>query len=811
MRLPATLLQDVRFAGRRIWRNRTFSLAVILSFALGIGANASMLALLDALLMRAPAHVRAPRELVEISVGTIPDYETLARDSRTFASVGTAGYQSLTTESAGGAFATVRALYASTTYFSTLGTTPLLGRFPAPDEQQRGAAPVAVLSASMWRRLFGGRRDLLGHTMRLGGKPFSIIGVAPEGFAGFGRVPADVFLPLQSAALFMGEAPFADRRITWLRTLGRLRPGHSIQEASLEVTTLLHRAREADPRFAAEIPPAPVRPLLEVLRESRESAARVTVWVALVAAIVLLVAALNVANLVALQSAKNRYADAIHAAIGATTGRVLQMRAVELVLLGAAGAAAGVTLATLILRVAVALLAPMTTLVGLGVDLRFVGICVATALVALAVGFLPALLTRGHPDLGSVLRLGMAAQRPRGLGGRQWLVGGQLVVVTVLLIGAGAFQKSVRAVQATDLGVSGQGLYVVPLDFESIATPPAQIRARLERVRTNVGMIPSVAGTADVVGRTFLGEISFPQSVPGRDSLPSVLALPYVSASIVSPNFLQVVGPPVIVGRAFEAADAGGDRRVMVVSRRFAEAYWPGENALGRCVHIFGGGECTTIVGVVKDRRGLPPDTARMAEYYVPSGTPGVPVEPTAAFSPHVLLVRATSGRSGLESEIARAVRGELPTLPLVQVRALQELLDPGLRSWRLGARLFTSFAVLAFVLGAVGVYGVFSMMVEQRRREFAVRMALGADTARLARVLLADLLRLVGLAAAVGLVIVWTIRGVTRPLLFATSTVDLAVVLPTAALLIVLAILATLRPIGEVARIEPAVLLRSE
>lgn len=811
MSMTEKILYDVRYARRRLLRNRTFSLAITLSFALGIGANAAMMTLLDALLFRVPAHVRAPERLMQVSVRTVPDYEALARRSRSFASVGAAGSQPLTLETDHGSFATVRALYASATYFSTLGTTPLLGRFPAPDEQQRGAAPVAVLAASAWRRWFGADRVLLGRTIRLGGKPFTVIGVAPEGFVGFGRVPADVFLPLQSAALFMGDAPFADRRITWLQTTGRLKPGYSVSQAALEVTTLLRQAQTADPRFASEIPAAPVVPLLQVLRDSRGTAARVALWVGIVAIVILLVAAINVANLVVVQTARDGYADAVHAALGASPGRVLRLRAVELLLLGVVGSGAGLLLAMTVMRVAVAVLASTVTLVGIALDARFASIGLTTTLVALGVGLVPSLLVRRRMDLSRLVRLGAQAPRRGALRMRQALVGGQLVLVTMLLVGAGAFQKSVRAVQATDLGVREQGLYVVPLDFESIATPPGQIPERLERLHARIRAISSVAGTADVVGRTFLGEISLTQSVPGRDSLPSVRALPYVPVGIVSPEYFRVVGTPIIAGRGFDAADVGGQRRVMVVSQRFADAYWPNENALGRCVHLFGSGACTDIVGVTKDRRGLPPDSARIPEYYVAAGSPDIPVEPTAAFSPRVLLVRTTAVRAGLEAEIARAVRSEVPDLPLVQVRPLQELLDPGLRSWRLGARLFTTFAALAFLLGAVGIYGVFSMMLEQRRREFAVRLALGAQTSRIALGLVVDLLRIVGIAAGVGLVVGWSVRRWTKPLLFATSTVDPWILLPTAGLLLLLGLLASLRPIREVAHIEPAVLLRSE
>lgn len=802
---------DLRYARRRLWLHRTFSLAIMLSLALGIGANTAMVSLLDALMFRAPAHVRETNEIIQLSVGTFLDYEALAERSRSFSAVGAAGNQPLTLETEKGALTTVRVVYASDSYFSTFGTTPLIGRFPAKDENRSGVDPVAVLAAATWRRWYGSDRAVLGRTIRLGGRPFTVIGVAPEGFVGFGRHPADVFVPLRSASLFMGEAPFADRRITWLQSFGRLRSGVDQRQAALEVTAFLREGQAAEPQFGSELPATPVVALVQALRENRHSVVQVAVWVTSVAVIILLVATLNVANLVGLQSARDGFADAVHAALGASPARVMRLRLVELGMLGAIGASAGVLLAVMVLRVSVLLLAPSGVIVNVPLDARLALISLTSILVALGMGLIPSLVLRRKIEVASMLRRVVGNPRRGVVGTRQAVVGLQLALLAVLLVGAGAFRKSVRAAQASDLGIQERGLYVVPVDFKSISTPPSQIRERLDRLHERLRTIPSVAGSADVVGQTFLGEISLTQSVPGRDSLPSARALGFVSAGIVSLGFFRVVGVSIIAGRGFDQEDVGSQRRVMIVSQQFAEAYWPGESALGRCVHVFGSGECTDVVGVTKDRRGPPPDSARIAEYFIPSGAPGIPTEPTAAFSPRVVLVQVSTPRQGIESEIARTVRGELPNLPLVQVRSLQELLDPGLRSWRLGARLFTSFASLALVLGAIGIYGVLSMMLEARRREFAVRMALGARTSSIAWVLFRDMLRIVGVAVALSLYVGWSVRRFTQPLLYATSTMDPWVLLPTAGLLVVLAVIAGVRPVNDVSRIEPAVLLRGD
>lgn len=811
MNLADQLAFDLRYARRRLLQHRTFSLAIALSLALGIGANTAMVSLLDALMFRAPAHVREANQVMQLSVATFLDFEALAQRARRFASVGAAGSQPLSLETENGTLSTVRAAYVSDSYFTTFGTTPLVGRFPAADENRRGAEPVAVLAASTWRRWFGSDRGIVGRNIRLGGRAFTVIGVAPEGFVGFGRRPADVFLPLLSATLFMGEAPFADRRISWLQTFGRLRAGASSRQAALEVTAFIREGQNAEPRWGNELPATPIVPLLQALRDSRQSVAQVAVWVTAVAGIILLVAAVNVANLVGLQSKRDEFANAVHAALGASPARVVRLRVVELGVLALMGAGAGVLLAALIRRIYVLLLVPSGVLVDIPLDGRFAITCVMSTVLALGIGLRPSLVLRRRIEVSSTLRRVADIPRRGSIGRRQVVVGLQLALLAVLLVGAGAFQKSVRAVQAADLGIQAGGLYVVPIDFESISTPPSQIRGRLDRLHERLRTIPSVVGTADVVGRTFLGEISLTQSVPGRDSLPSARTLGVVPADIVSQDFFRVVGTPVIAGRGFDDSDIGAARRVMIVSQRFAEAYWPGESAIGRCVHLFGSAACTDVIGVAKDRRGVPPDSGRIAEYFVPSGAAGIPTEPTAAFSPRVILVKVSAPRSGIEGELAQVVRSELPNLPLVQVRPLQDLLDPNLQSWRLGARLFTSFASLAFLLGAIGIYGVLSMMLDARRREFAVRMALGARTSRIAWTLIVDLLRVIGVALAISIYVGWSTRRITQPLLFATSTVDPWILSSTAGLLLVLAAIAGARPVRDVACIEPAVQLRGD
>jgi predicted permease len=395
---------------------------------------------------------------------------------------------------------------------------------------------------------------------------------------------------------------------------------------------------------------------------------------------------------------------------------------------------------------------------------------------------------------------------------RHAMLGGQLALVTLLLIGAGVFARSLRAARAVDLGIAPQRLVVTPLNLHAAGITSATLEATTRRVVDRVRAMPGTTAAAAVVGMTFLGQISYGVSVPGRDSLPSVLALRGIGLNIASPDIFTAAGIRLVRGRGFTEGDVASRRRVAVVSERMARAYWADSDPLGACLRVRADSiPCSEVIGIVADRRGIPPDTAPLAEYYIPLGAPDVPVEPQAAFSRRVLLTRVAGGEGAAARAIERVVREELPGLPLAESVLATDLVAPGYRAWSMGTALLVATALLGLLVAAVGVYGVISTLVNDRAREVAIRMAVGATPWRVAGELLSRLGAIVATSIATGMIATWGVARLVRALLFNVDPLDPTVAGATAAVLSVVALLASAIPARRAAATQPAQLLRVE
>jgi predicted permease len=818
--------QDVRYVLRSLRASPGFTAMAVLTLGLGIGANAAMFGVIDRLLLRGPEHVVDPEQVVRVYsterhdaggefTRSIVPYALYAemRNVRAFDRV--AAY-------AGGFGTTGRGreaqliLVARVTwdFFPLLGVRPAVGRFFRPEEDRPPQGEdVAVLDGGYWRRVFGGDPGVVGRTLEINGSRYRIVGAAPDGFAGGGTARADVWVPM-SARAWSGHPEWPTTwDAYWVSVIGRLRPGVKAGQADAEATAVHRRAYTGRPEHTIARARLSVRPLRfnEVGREPAEVA--VSRWLAGVAAVVLLVTCANAGNLVLARTLRRRREVAVRLALGITRARLVRLLLAESLVVSIAGGAAGLLLALAGGRFIGGVLLP-----GLAwnVDGRVLALTAVAALVTgLLVGLVPA-LQGSRPDLTTALKAGAregAVQRSRL---RTTLTVAQAALSVVLLVGAGLFVRSLWNVRSLRLGIEPDRVLAVDVASawavgvrpEATADQARAARLRdfyaraLERVRA----IPGVESASLAFGTPLQSTYTFHIAIPGWDSIPKLPGgeqYPYVST--VSVDYFRTVGTRLLRGRLFTPADVATGARVAVVNETMARTLWPGREPIGNCLMITPPAPCSHVIGVVEDARRfrLLGEDAAM-QYYLPLGQ-------NAEVAGATLLVRPARSPAAMAETVRRELQQLEPTVGYISVQALQAMIDPQIRPWRLGATMFVVFGALALLVAAIGLYSLIAYLVAQRTHEFGVRIALGARTAHIARLVMG---RGVGAAAAgvaIGVGLALALGRLVEPLLFETSPRDASVLLTVTATLLTFAVLASLVPTWRAVRVDPVTALRSE
>ena len=829
--LMEALAQDLRFAIRTLRKSPGFTLVAAGTLALGIGANAALFTIVDRVLLRPPAGVHDPDHVVRLYVVNrtvtggeeswpmgYPDYAALADEHRAFSAVAAyepPGTMALAT-SDGSTLRKVHLESVTPNFFPVLGVRPALGRFFTVDENRPpNGSPVAVLSYELWQTQFGGDPHIVGRTIRLDqvgyyGRnrvPFTVVGVAPRHFSGVDLDAAELWVPIAAAA---GESFGPGYRTSYFRAsanvLARLRPGVTPAQATAAATIAVRRA------FLGAKSRDDIRAQLGSIIATRgpgpqAHAVAVAARLAGVAAIVLLIACANIANLLLARATQRRREIAVRLALGISRRRLVGQLLTESGLLALLGGAAALLLAYwggLLLRV---LLLPRITWAGSPVDLRVVGFtAVVTIATALLAGLIPA-LHGSRADLTTALKAGWRSRTSRLAAIRTGLLIVQAALSVVLLVGAGLFVRSLQRVHAIDLGVDADELVAAMLSPASRdgarKLPPdfdAQLAEIVERVRT----MPGVAEVATSYMVPLLGEAGRRFSIPGRDSLPPLQR----TINYVSPDFFTTVGTRLVRGRAFTPTDRRGAPLVAIVNETMARAVWPGESALGQCVKI---GErpdtlpCTTVVGVVHDTHQMQLVERPLMQLYQPI------TQSRATLNTRSLVVRATSDPAALEAPLRSVLSTELPQGMQVRLMRLREAIDPQLRPWRLGVMMFGAFGLLALVVASVGLYSVVSYSVAQRTHEMGVRVALGARPADVARLVLGQSVRVALIGVVIGCVIAVAAGAFIASLLYDTSVHDPLVFGVVAVVLVTVAVVASLVPARRATRVDPVVALMAD
>ena len=802
------LAGDVRHALRGLRRSPGFTIVAVLSLALGIGANTAVFSVVQSVLLR-PLPYEEPQELVAIQIRedrdgslgalSVADFVAMRDDARSFEAVGV--YQP---ERAGitltgfGDPEKVTGTRVTAGVLRALAVPPLIGRTPLPGEDAGGGERVVVLSHAFWRERFGEARDALGRSLVLDGDAYTIVGVMPEGFT-LPNLPNDRLWPVLQLEPPDAHAPF------WLRALARLHTGTSPEAATRELEQVAVSVKERYPDAQAQWTYAVADLKAQLVGSGRNTVLLLYGAVALV----LLLAAANVANLVLVRAATRRAELTVRTMLGAGRGRLARQLITESLVLAALGGSVGVLLAFAGVDLLVAT-APgnLPRLDEVRVDAGVLAAAgMITLLTGLGIGLLPALAIR--PE-----QLGAQARGGRGqIGGehgwlRTTLVAGEIALALTVLVGAALAVGSLLEMQRVDAGIRETNVFVGRLSIpETRYREPASIDAFYDQVVQRVAGIPGVASAAASMSmpphRLIMTNPYTPQGTvygPGESAQ-------VAEELLVTPGYFATLGIPILRGRAFTASDDDDAPAVAIVNETMAQRHFAGQ-AIGRWIQTGNPHPDATrieIVGVVPDVKYDGLDAAPAPTIYVP-------------YSQHLwwrrmyLIARVTAGDPlRIAPEVRSAVAAVDPLVPLEETTTMEALLSESVSTPRYRAGLLGAFALIALVLAAAGIYGVMSYDVTQRRREIGVRLALGATAPGILMLVVRSGLRIAAIGALFGLGLSVAGAQVMRSVVFGVSVTDPLTYGVTTVALLLVAMAACLVPARRASRTDPMTTIRAE
>jgi predicted permease len=822
-----TLRRDVALALRGLRRTPGFALAAILTLALGIGANVTMLGIVDRLLLRPPAHVRDPDTLKRVYFSSTEDgkedtdpsssyplYLAVAEAMR--AARGVAAYY--TRETALGEGEQARAAEVSlvtANYFATLGVRPALGRdFRREEDVPPQGSAVAIISHELWQRDFGGDPDVLGKAVAISGRRFEIVGVAPQGFTGAELSRIDAWVPLSALASesldqFVDVSWHQAGNLGFLRLVARVRAADEVTRAAAQASTGLRRALEARlsvARVDSARPRASLEPLLLERGPERSASARIAVWLAGMSAVVLCIACANVANLLLARAVRRRRESALRVALGAGRGRLVAQSLTEALALGVLGGLGAVAVAHWGGMLVRRLLVPDVAESAASADPRLLAAAAAVAVGAgLLTGIVPA-LHAGRADLSDALKSGAREGGGRRSAARNALVVAQAALSLVLLAGAGLFVRSLRSARAVDLGFAPEHVLSVSADLAGQGYAPAEALALTARLHERLARLPGVVSASVAITEPFNTSIGLDISLPGVDSAAMAGSMePRVNA--VTPEYFATMGTRVVRGRGIAAGDRRGAEPVAVVNETMARTLWPGRDAIGRCVILkeHDGKPCLTVVGVAQDVRWRELREPATMQMYLSLAQEFVKLPM------RVVYVRTRGEPAAMVRAVRHEVRQVAPRVLVPDVEPLATNLEPEMRPWRVGATVFTAFGALALGLAALGLYAVVAYDAAQRTREMGVRLALGARGGDVLRLVIGYGVRVAAVGVALGVAVALAAGPWVGPLLFDTAPHDPVVLGGMSVLLLVVAAAAGAVPAWRATRVAPGTVLRAE
>ncbi len=810
------LVQNLRFALRQFARRPGFTLVAAVTLALGIGANTAIFSVVSSVLLRPLPYADADglvtvwnsltgSGFVSLSEPELIDYR---EEIGSFDKL--AAYRFTESNLTGdGEPERIPAARVTANLFGTLGRPPAVGRAFTAGEDRPDRDNVVILSEGLWQRRFGGDPSVVGRTIQVDGRARTVIGVMPPGF----RLPADLeneqpsemWLPLA-----LDPENLAGRGQHFLQAVARLAPGATPAQATAELELLTrHWVAEGivqDEAFTAFA--VPLRD--EVIGDIRQA------LLILFAAVgfVLLIACANVANLMLARADERSREFAVRTALGADRGRIVGQLLTESLVLALLGGAAGLILAAWGIE-AIGGLAPATIpgLDAVSLDAKVLAFTALVSIVAAIVfSVLPAIQTVGRDVISPLKEGGQNASAGRGRQrARRSLAVAEVALAVVLVIGAGLLFRSFQEMRQVELGFDPENVLTFQLTLpqadyagsERMIDFYAELRDRVEATSG----VHSVGATALLPLDQSIGDWGI--DIEGRERGPGERFQGYLQ--IITPGYLESMRIPLVSGREMEETDRADGQPVVVINERMAERYWPGEEALGRRLRIRADdpGPWFTVVGVVADiRHNAIIEEPRHEMYFPHAQLPLALGGTTAAMN---LVVRTTGQPLAMTASIREIVRSIDPNLPLANVRTMERVVDRALAKPRFTMVLLGVFAALALLLGAVGIYGVMAYGVTRRSREIGIRMALGAGTGSIIRMVVLQGIAIVGSGVALGLTAAFALSGVVASLLYGVSATDPLTFLSVPMLLGFIALAAAWLPARRATRMDPVVALRAD
>jgi putative ABC transport system permease protein len=804
------LLRDLRFAVRFLLGSPRFTVPALLALALGIGATSAIFSIVRGVLLE-PLPYSEPDRIVSIwetnpgrnvrrGIVAAANFAAWRERARSFEHLGMVGPARLNILLNGEPFE-ITGQAVSTDVFPALGVQPALGRAFRPEEDLSGTDAVIVISHEFWQTRLGGRTDVIGSTLNANGRTREVIGVTAPAFTIEG----------QKAAFYItyGWTIEALRTAQGRGTshgIARLRPGVSLEQAADEMRTfMVQRAQEA-PRLNTGRSVALV-PIHEMTVETVKPALLVLSGAV---ALVLLIACVNVANLLLARGAARQRELGVRSALGAGRGRLLRQMLSESLLLALVGGLAGLLVAVAFHRGLLALVVdriPVPRLDQVALDAQVVAFTMAVALASgLLFGIVPALLASGS-TADALREGGRHGASPRLRRALATLVVAEVALSLVLLSGAGLLVRSFLRLQNVDPGFREEGLLTARVTLPS--SRYTESRHSIDFFKNSISRIEGLPGVESAAGITFL-PLSGPGSATSFYRLdqprPADGQLPTTEVRPVTPGFFRTMGIPHGAGRDFTPRDTPDSPLVAIVSESLVRRQLPGENPIGKRLHVSiarAGGIEVEIVGVVGDVKYSALDVDTPAAVYLP--------HPQWPLSMMTFVVRTRLDPVSLVPGVATAVRALDPELPLADVKTMEEVVDSTVARPRTVSALLAAFALIALVLAGVGVYGVMAYSVSQRTQEIGVRMALGATMGSVLRLVIGQALRLVALGVVLGLAAAALLTRLLEDLLFNTAPLDPLTFAVTALVLTLVAAVASYVPARRGARLAPTEALRTE
>jgi len=836
----STFLQDIRYALRVLAKSPGFTAIAILTLALGIGANTAIFSLTDQILLR-NLPVPNPQQLVVLrSPGpqnghcwsdidgcaqsfSYPMYQALRERATVFAGL-LASRDIEVNVSGHGTTQTAQAALVSGNYFQALEVQPALGRvFDAHDETAPGANTVAVLSYGYWARQFGADPSILNKTLVVNSIPLTVVGVARKGFDGvqIGETPG-IFIPVTMKAQMMPTEGHAleDRSDFWLPVVGRLKPGMAITRAQASLAPIYSALLKEDAKIRGGFPPDLLKrytskPLLLVggahgrLVVQHVAQEPLLVLMSMVG-LVLLIACANLAGLLIARGEARQREIAVRLALGAGRARLIRQLLTESLLIGIAGGAAGIALASWCLNAMVGAIPPDQGLAGLAgsLDVRVLLFAVALAiLTSIIFGLAPAVRAT-RVDLHSTLKeQGSSVSQSRSSAGlRKILIIAQVALTAVLLVGAGLFARTLTNLEHASLGVNASHMLQFSVAPDLNGDTPAQALQLADTARREIAALPGVRSvslsTIAIFADDDMGFNITPQGYPMKPNEDT-----NVNATYIGPNYFSTMGIPLISGREFTEADGAASPKVCIINEKLAQRFFFGRNPIGQHIAQGAGNKVTPdmeIVGVVANSKWDDARSDIVPFMYMP-------------YSQNPLLgalkfyVRTQRDPAQMAATLHGVIARLDPNLPVNNMRTLEAQISDSMFSDKLVATMSVALALLAALMAALGLYGVLAYVVARRTREIGIRMALGGQRADILRLVAGQGAKLTVIGGAIGIVFALVAGSWVASLLYGVKARDPLTYAGVGLLLLAVALVACYIPARRAAKVDPMIALRYE